>query len=608
MKVAFLLLTLGMANFSVAQQTFFNQKIPANQVTANEKIQDALAANYVSTSYAREENFMPTSLFKLKINNDFPVAVEQIKWQTYSNSSLSYIGKITAQPNSSVVLSKYQQRWNGMITTQENKKYIISQTTDDVFAISEVNEQSYQIQDAITDQISPTPEGTTANYNVCDAANPCTANPVTINIMVAYTPAAAAVYGGTANTISNITTAITNMNVANSNSGVTANIVFNLVHAEEVSYVESGDPNTDLIALRSSIDGIMDNVHTLRTTHQADLVSLIVASPTSTCGLGYLNNSATNYNASYAFNVVIANCVVGNFSMAHELGHNMGLNHDWYVSSSINPCEHHHGYVNQAALAAGAPTNKRWRTILAYNNQCSAAGFNCTRINNWSNPDVLRNGDPMGINIGSPNPANEAYGINRFACVVASFFGPAVLPLKFLGLQAQYQQQQLQVQWQTADESNVARYEVEFAENLPQYFTKIAETNAQNLNHNNYALSIGQILPKQAFVKIKAIDFDGGISYSNIVSINNHKAKNDLAYLKTNVVNQYLDLYLNTENNLPVQVNLFSFDGKLISKTILPATPGFLTHQINMGNAGSGFYLVQVTNGETSNNFKVFKQ
>ncbi len=607
MKIFISLICLTLSLSSIAQQTFFTGKIAANQVAANEKVKEALAANYTSTNYSREEHFMPSRSFKIKLNNDFPVAIEEIKWQTYSNNSLSYIGKISTQPNSSVVFSKYGNRWNGMITTEENKKYILQQTADEVYAISEVNEQSFSRQDNAADYILPAPEGTTANYNVCDAGNPCTANPVNINIMVVYTPAAAASYGGTAATIASITTAISNMNIANANSGVNANVVFNLAHAAETNYIESGNINTDLVALRTNNDGIMDEIHTLRTTYQADLVSLIVATPTNTCGLGYVNSDPTNYRADLGFNVIIAGCVVSNFSLAHELGHNMGLQHDWYVNSSALPCEHHHGYVNQAALVTGAATSKRWRTILAYDNQCSAAGFNCTRLNFWSNPDILRNGDPMGINIGNTNPANEVYGINRFACAVASLVGSNVLPLHFTGIQAQYQNNKLMVQWQTADENNVADYEVEVAENIPQNFSGLRQTAPQNRALNNYGESINKLIANNIFVRIKARDNDGKITYSNIVALSIKNTTAEFAYLKTNMVNRQLDIYFNNESSKAVQVKVLSFDGKVLQKVSLQTAPGFSSHQIMLNNLPRGFYLVNVSNGSSYSNFKIFK-
>ena len=49
----------------------------------------------------------------------------------------------------------------------------------------------------------------------------------------------------------------------------------NLVHAAEVSYVESGFYSLDLSRLQAPGDGYMDDVHPLRDTYGADAVVLL---------------------------------------------------------------------------------------------------------------------------------------------------------------------------------------------------------------------------------------------------------------------------------------------------------------------------------------------
>jgi len=68
--------------------------------------------------------------------------------------------------------------------------------------------------------------------------------------------------------------AITETNTAYASSGITQRL--NLVYKGEVVYPESGRFNTDLSRLRATSDGFMDEVHALRDTCRADLVSLIV--------------------------------------------------------------------------------------------------------------------------------------------------------------------------------------------------------------------------------------------------------------------------------------------------------------------------------------------
>lgn len=425
--------------------------------------------------------------------------------------------------------------------------------------------------------------------------------------MVVYTPAAATAYGGAANTVSSITTAVTNMNVANTNSGVNSNISFNLVHTEQVTYTESGTTSTDLSRLAATADGFMDNVHTLRTTHSADLVSLIVASPTTTCGVGYLNTNPVNYTSAAGFNVVVYNCVVGNYSMAHELGHNMGLQHDWYVSSSSLPCAYHHGYVNQAVIPSGTPTGARWRTILAYNDQCAAQvpTFNCTRLNYWSNPTITNTGNPMGIAIGSANAAYEVYGINRFACVVSAFLGGNVLPLNLTNVTVQYTDGTLTVNWNTGNEINVNYFEIETAAKNTQQFTPRRWVPAKNTSTAYYSESLAMQVQEDFYVRLKYADKDGRVKYSDVFFV--RVAPDRIPKLQTAMVtgNAVVTLYSSGTVNYKVQV--LGADGKLFFANTFTPLPGYTVNTVKTDNLPAGAYFIKLLAGNEMHLLKFYK-
>ncbi len=190
-----------------------------------------------------------------------------------------------------------------------------------------------------------------------------------IDVMIVYSKQTAAA-AGTA-IAAQAQQAIDSANAAYANSGITTRL--NLVHTAAVNYDESGDFNTDLNRLTSGSDGYMDEVAALRNTHGADLVSLFVENG-QYCGIAWVGPSA-----SYGFSVINRGCASGNLSFAHELGHNFGALHDPYVDPGTSPYAYGHGY---AVPAAG------WRTVMAYNNACSAAGTSCTRIPYFSNPNL----------------------------------------------------------------------------------------------------------------------------------------------------------------------------------------------------------------------------
>ena len=62
----------------------------------------------------------------------------------------------------------------------------------------------------------------------------------------------------------------------------------------------------------------MDEVHAVRDEYAADLVGLITAHKDS-CGRAWLDATEP-----YGFSITGYNCEIGDYSFAHELGHNMG--------------------------------------------------------------------------------------------------------------------------------------------------------------------------------------------------------------------------------------------------------------------------------------------
>jgi Metallo-peptidase family M12B Reprolysin-like/FG-GAP-like repeat len=222
-----------------------------------------------------------------------------------------------------------------------------------------------------------------------------------IDLMVVYTPAARAAAGGVAAINALIDLSVSNSNTAYANSGVTQRL--RLVHRVEVAYTENtSDMGLDLSRLRSTSDGYVDEVHTLRNTYGADFVTLLTTG-TDACGIGYvMQNVSTNF-APNAFNVTAWNCAGANLSMAHELGHNMGLAHDAANAGSAGAYAYAYGYQD--------PGN--FRTIMAY--PCS--GSNCPRITYFSTPLRTYNGRPVGV----AGSANNALALNNTAPTTANF-------------------------------------------------------------------------------------------------------------------------------------------------------------------------------------------
>lgn len=217
----------------------------------------------------------------------------------------------------------------------------------------------------------------------------------TITVMVHYTPASAAAVG---DMLGLIDLAVAESNQGYTNSGVA--ITLSLVHASQVSYTESGTFDTDLARYRGTSDGFMDAIHTTRNSVAAD-VGVLIINNTQYCGLA----SGIGSTAATAFVAVYWDCATGYYSFAHEIGHLQSARHDPKNDPTTTPYAYGHGYQYTKT--------PKWRTIMAYD----CAGTGCPRLNYWSNPNNLYNGQPMGTATKNDN----ARVLNQTAVTVAGF-------------------------------------------------------------------------------------------------------------------------------------------------------------------------------------------
>ena len=288
--------------------------------------------------------------------------------------------------------------------------------TDSTYRLAQVNGSGFLRE-------APPIEVTTSSDQAAAAADVVMADTAEfVDVMIAYTALAEGWAGGSAGMINWINLGVSETNSAYAASGVDQRL--RLVHTVRVAYTEVSGFSTNLTNLRLGAPGL-DNIAQLRNSYTADLVSLIVHPLLpDACGIAFLMTSVNTSFAPSGFSVVDAPCVSPNATLAHELGHNMGLRHDWFIDSGVTPFTHAHGYVN---------TTARFRTVMAYPDACNSLGFACTRLLQFSNPDLTYFGQPGGIPSGTKTScptgnatniscdADERRVLNDTASTVANF-------------------------------------------------------------------------------------------------------------------------------------------------------------------------------------------
>jgi hypothetical protein len=288
----------------------------------------------------------------------------------------------------------------------DNRTFEITIDPDGQYTVTELDPGAFPTDDPMFDdfqfEVLEAPDSFVGDEAVAAATTEAalTGTPVTIDVMIVWTPAAEAASGGKAAMESLALNSVANANLIYSNSGIGAQL--KLVYAALVNWVETPTSiSTDLNAIRSTGDGKLEEVHALRTQYGADVVSLFGQGYTKSgaCGIGSLMTTVSTSFASAAFNVVDRTCAVGNLSYAHEVGHNQGLHHDPANATSSPSYPYAYGYQNPSGL---------FRTVMSYGG--------ATRIAYMSNPTVTYSGVPTGT-----SSQDNARALNANAATVAAF-------------------------------------------------------------------------------------------------------------------------------------------------------------------------------------------
>ncbi len=234
-----------------------------------------------------------------------------------------------------------------------------------------------------------------------------------VTLLALYTPEAKA---ASYNIVDELGLAVAVSNQAYARSGMAVQL--DLVGVRQYTGVtDNGDLDTILntITGNSTIEGWRDQA-------QADLVALVSEVSDAYCGLAWLTPGAAS-----AYSSIVRSCAISNLSFPHELGHNLGARHDRYVDPSSSTTAYNYGYVDLTAKV---------RTVMAYNNACTDAGFNCTRVGYFSSPNLSLNGRPLGVALGAGLATDNARAIVERAAVATNFRGgtPATLVIPQSGM------------------------------------------------------------------------------------------------------------------------------------------------------------------------------
>ncbi|HZI63468.1 MAG TPA: M12 family metallo-peptidase [Thermoanaerobaculia bacterium] len=296
-------------------------------------------------------------------------------------------GALTGQPGGFAVLSTVAGRTAGYLSDGQRTWQVLPTAAGHV--VAEVDRAAERPCGG-----AQNPGGTGSARLPSSAGAPAAATgPAVIDILALYTREARDLLGGDAEIKALIHNAVDLTNTSFANSGVAATARLARVALHDAP--ESGDAPQDLERLSQD-----QEVRDLRQSVHADVVALFTADGGDWCGYGWYFSGLPESG----YSVTAAPCAVSYIIFPHELGHNLGADHD--PQHAVRP-----------APARDFVAPGEFRTLMAYAEACNG---DCPVIPHFSSPRVNYQGRPTGV----AGKQDNASVLAANAPVVANYLSP----------------------------------------------------------------------------------------------------------------------------------------------------------------------------------------
>lgn len=363
------------------------------------------------------EHARPGAKLRLSLFSDADYSALLDRSEARADGSRVWIGHVSGDAESSVVLVKRAGVLAGRVVVGSR-----------VFRIRYVGSGNHRIEELDLDQAPPMDPGAPRPYlppiGEIDSSRWRTqaariprprSEAAILDLLAVATPAAQRRVGGAKAMRSLVSLQVEVANQALANSG--AKLRYRLVKTKRMAYSEADSMAQDLTHLAYGGDGELEGVHGLRTRMGADFVVLYVDRPRDAyCGRAYLGWSFRMLEhgsnpADAAFSVVRIGCP--DLTLAHELGHNLGLLHAREDYSEPHLVDASGAFVYSYGFKNLAEEN-RFHTVMAY--RCRR----CQPILHYSNPRVGYGGDRTGVGRKKDLSADVVRSMNRIRDEVAA--------------------------------------------------------------------------------------------------------------------------------------------------------------------------------------------
>lgn len=181
------------------------------------------------------------------------------------------------------------------------------------------------------------------------------------------------------------------------------------------------------------------------------------------------------------------------------------------------------------------------------------------------------------------------------------------VPVTFLGLKARKQDKKVQLDWATASEINSDYFLVQRSSDAINFTTELGKLTAagNSISVKNYSIADAQPLKGWGYYRIKQVDKDGHVTYSNVAAINFDKT-GDIVIIYPNPTKDKLTIEYTSTKAGNIQLQVLDSKGSLIINNNANVIVGRNTNILNVSSLSKGVYVLRCMDAENNVNFVKF--
>jgi len=258
--------------------------------------------------------------------------------------------------------------------------------------------------------------------------------------------------------------------------------------------------------------------------------------------------------------------------------------------------------ITQATINAGADTDGDGLMDV----------FDNVVLTSLSDEDLYKNVTMGNMGAGGgfdgPTPTGSLIGLQQSdAAGDRDWRNVSILPLNIIAFNVNHQAPIAILNWKVENEMSTNYYEVEFSTNGTQ-FQKIASVFANNTGTSNYSYNhnLNNISSYVFYYRIKQVDKNGKIFYTNIVSIKS-TIKNEII-VHNNPFTNSIGLTVKTKQKEKLFLSLMDMNGRTIVQQTNEVNIGSNSITVNqLNNLSKGMYVLSVQSASGIQTFKLVK-